>query len=546
MTELKYKIGFPSLFYPEISLADRIDIAAEKFGEKTAIISAEPKFPSDFEDRMNFVEIAETTKRLASSFVEAGIGKGEHVAVCIPNSVDYIMTVYSLWRVGATPVPVNPMYKSFELEHILNDSEATSLVVHSMLLKNFEEVLDKTKVEKVFTAGKSDYPCLKELVEEGSDDFENVKVNPKEDVAVLPYTGGTTGMPKGVMLTHFNLVANACQLAVATGLSHVDTIVGCMPMFHSAEFGLVNLMITTGNEYVIMGMFNPAMMAENIEKYRGTFSWAVPPALNVLVNFLENSDRTYDWRYLKAFASGAWPIAPALIERLKKVVAEKCNNDRLVHNQIWGMTEASPMVTTNPALRLDKSHTQGVPMSDIELKIIDLESGKELGINESGEIVIRGPNIFKGYWKREKENQECWWYDEKGRRFFRTGDIGYIDEEGFLHFQDRVKEVIKYKGYTIAPFELEALLMKHEAVMDVAVIGKPDKEAGEIPKAFIVLKPGFRGKINENEIIEWVKGRISGYKRIREVEFVDELPRTPAGKLLRRLLKEEEIRRLGE
>ena len=540
--ELRYKIGFPSLYYPKISLADRIDHAAEKFGEKTAIVSAEPKFPSEFPEEMNFVEIAEMTKKLAGGFAKHGVRKGEHVAVCIPNSIDYVMSIYALWRVAATPIPVNPMYKPFELEHILKDSEATTLVVHKMLLENFKQVLDKTKIERVFVVG-GEENSLSEVMDAGSEEFENVKVDAENDVALLPYTGGTTGFPKGVMLTHFNLTANALQLAVATGLSHMDTIVGCMPMFHSAEFGLVNLMVTVGNQYVVMGMFNPEIMAKNIELYRGTFSWAVPPALNVLVNTIENGDKNYDWGYLKVFATGAWPVAPALVERLLKVAAEKCNNPRLKHNQIWGMTEACPMVTTNPALRLDKSTTQGVPMSDIELKIISLEDGRELGVGESGEIVIRGPNIFKGYWKREKENQECWWYDSKGRKFFRTGDIGYIDDEGFLHFQDRAKEVIKYKGYTIAPFELESLLMKHPAVMDVAVIGKPDEEAGEIPKAFIVLKPEYRGKVSEEEIIEWMRERISGYKRVREVEFVDELPRTASGKLLRRLLREREVGR---
>ncbi len=540
--ELKYRIGFPSLYYPKMSLADRIDQAAEKFGNKTAIVSAEPRFPSEFPEEMNFVEVAETTRKLAGGFFKYGVRKGEHVAVCIPNSIDYVMSIYALWRVAATPVPVNPMYKPFELEHILKDSEATTLIVHKMLLENFKQVLDKTKIERVFVVGGEDNN-LSEVMDAGNEEFENVKVDAENDVALLPYTGGTTGFPKGVMLTHFNLTANALQLAVATGLSHMDTIVGCMPMFHSAEFGLVNLMVTVGNQYVVMGMFNPEVMAKNIELCKGTFSWAVPPALNVLVNTIENGDKNYDWSYLKVFATGAWPVAPALVERLLKVAAEKCNNPRLKHNQIWGMTEACPMVTTNPALRLDKSTTQGVPMSDIELKIISLEDGRELGIGESGEIVIRGPNIFKGYWKREKENQECWWYDSKGRKFFRTGDIGYIDEEGFLHFQDRVKEVIKYKGYTIAPFELESLLMRHEAVMDVAVIGKPDEEAGEIPKAFIVLKPEYRGKVSEEEIIEWMRERISGYKRVREVEFVDELPRTASGKLLRRLLREREVGR---
>ncbi len=543
--KLKYRIGFPPLYYPEISMAERIDAASRKFEGKTALISADPKFPSDFPETVTFSDVGEMTRWLASGFREEGVSKGEHVAVCIPNSIDYVMTVYSLWRIGAVPVPVNPMYKEFELEYILGDSEATTLVVHSMLLNNFSKVLPKSKVERVFTVGGEN--SLSELCERGKeivekDGFENEKIDPKEDLAILPYTGGTTGMPKGVMLTHFNLLSNAYQICIALGLSHVDTVVGCMPMFHMAEFGLVNIMLTAGYTYVVMGMFNAHMLAENIEKYEGTFSWAVPPAINLLVNYLESSEKTYDWSYMKGFASGAWPIAPVLIERLKRVVAEKCNNNRLIHNQVWGMTEASPMVTTNPVLRADKSYTQGIPLSDVELKIIDLDSGRELGINESGEIVIRGPNVFKGYWKRDKENQECWWYDSKGRKFFRTGDIGYIDE-GFLHFQDRVKEVIKYKGYTIAPFELEALLMKHEAVLDVAVIGKPDPEAGEIPKAFIVLKPEYKGKVSEDEIIAWMRERISGIKRVREVEFVDELPRTPAGKLLRRLLRERESKK---
>ncbi len=535
--KLVYRIGFPPLFYPEITLAEQLEIAASRYGEKTALIYAEPKFPASTQEKMTFKELNDITNKLASSLVEIGIEKGEKVGVVIPNSPDFVVSLYALWKIGAIPVPINPMYKEIELEYILKDSEATAIIIHSSSYPVFENIKEKTKVRKVVICGNGE---LRKLIESGSGEFKKPEILPKEDLAVLPYTGGTTGMPKGVMLTHYNLVSNALQLAVALGLSQADTHVGSMPMFHMAEFGFFNILLRCGGTYVIMGRFDPKLLAENIEKYEATVSWAVPPALNILVTFLENSDRTYDWRYLKVFVTGAWPVAQALIERLKKVAAEKCNNPHLVHNQVWGMTEASPMVTTNPALRLDKSYTQGIPLPDIELKIIDLETGKELGINQSGEIVIRGPNIFKGYWKREEENRECWWYDEKGRKFFRTGDLGYIDEEVFLHFQDRVKEVIKYKGYTVAPFELEALLMRHEAVLDVAVIGKPDEEAGEIPKAYIVLKPEYRGKVNKDEIIEWVRERISGYKRVREVEFVESLPRTPSGKLLRRVLREKE------
>jgi long-chain acyl-CoA synthetase len=298
-----------------------------------------------------------------------------------------------------------------------------------------------------------------------------------------------------------------------------------------------------------MGRFDPALVAENIEKYGATFSWAVPPAFNALVYYLEDPrTRHYDWKTLKGFATGAWPVAPVMIERFKKIVAEKCNNPRIVHNQVWGMTEASPMCTTNPSLRLDKSYTQGIPLPDLELKLINPETGEEITEpNVTGEAVIRGPNVFKGYWKRPEENHTAWWIDPKtGLKYFRTGDLGYIDSEGFFVFQDRVKEVIKYKGYTIAPFELEALLLKHEAIKDVAVVGKPDPEAGEIPKAFVVLKPEYKNKVTAEEIIEWCKERISGYKRIREVEFVDEIPRTASGKILRRVLRELERKRASK
>lgn len=536
-----YKIGYPSLIYPEISLGDLLERGAIRYN-KTAIIYADPKFPSDAPERITFKELNEITTKIATSLQHLGVKKGEKVGVCIPNSPDYVISVYSLWKIGAVVVPINPMYKEVELEYILNDSEATTLIIHSMVYPVFEKIRDNTKVERIIITGKGG---LRGLVERGKGTLKMPEINSKEDLAALPYTGGTTGLPKGVMLTHFNLVSNALQLAVAFGLSHMDTHVGSMPMFHMAEFGFFNIVLAVGATYVVMGRFDPKLMAENIEMYEATVTWLVPPALNQLVNYLESSEKTYDWKFLRVIATGAWPVAPVLIDKIKKLAAEKCNNQRLQHNQVWGMTEASPMVTTNPLLRLDKSHTQGIPLSDIELKVIDTETGKELNLNESGEIVIRGPNVFKGYWKREKENEECWWYDKNGKKFFRTGDIGYIDDEGFLHFQDRVKEVIKYKGYTIAPFELESLLIKHEAVMDAAVIGKPDPETGEIPKAFVILKPEYRGKISKEEIIEWVKNRISGYKRIREVEFVEELPRTPAGKLLRRVLREMEMKRCG-
>ncbi|MEM4711618.1 MAG: AMP-binding protein [Archaeoglobaceae archaeon] len=547
--KLSYRIGFPSLYYPKISLGEYLDNAVRKYGEKTALIYAEPRFPSDLPDTMTFNMLGELTNRLANSFLQLGISKGSRVGVMLPNSPDYVVVTYANWKLGAIQVPINWMYKEYELEFVLKDAEVSTLVIHSNFYHVFQSIREKVQVEKIIVVGGEVEGAhrLGRLIEQGEAKPLVSNIDPVEDVATICYTGGTTGPPKGVMLTHYNLVSNAIQLATAFGVSHMDTHVGSMPMFHMAEFGFFNVLLGVGGTYVIMGMFNPMLLAENIEKYQATISWAVPPAYALLISYLESKEtRNYDWRFLKCFATGAWPVAKALIDRMRKVAAEKCNNPNLLHNQVWGMTEASPMCTSNPPLRLDKTERQGIPLPDIELKIVDIETGKEIDdINKSGEIVISGPNIFKGYWKRPEEDAKAWWIDPKtGKKFFRTGDIGYIDEEGFLIFQDRIKEVIKYKGYTIAPFELEALLLKHEAVQDVAVIGKPDPDAGEIPKAFVVLKPEYKGSVSADEIIEWVRERISGYKRIREVEFVDALPRTPSGKLLRRVLREKEIEKI--
>jgi long-chain acyl-CoA synthetase len=549
MERSEFIYGFPSLFYPEISLAEAVLRTCDRVPEKTAIIYAEPRFPCDLSESMSYGEFGETFLKLANSLESLGVKKGQHIACMLPNSPDFCAAIYALWSIGAVFIPINPMYKSEELKFVLQDSEAEGIIIHSLLYSLLDKIREELpKLKKVITVGTGvgENPDLKTLVLEGKVERKKIDIEPKEDLAAILYTGGTTGMPKGVMLTHYNLLSNAIQLMVASSFSHRDTILGSMPLFHSAEFGLFNITMISGATYVLMGRFDPALVAENIEKYGATFSWAVPPAFNALVYYLEDpKTRQYNWKNLKAFATGAWPVAPAMIERFKKIVAEKCNNPRVAHNQVWGMTEASPMCTTNPHLRLDKSYTQGIPLPDVELKLIDPETGKEIKEpNITGEAVLRGPNVFKGYWKRPEEDRNAWWIDPKtGLRYFRTGDLGYIDPEGFFVFQDRLKEVIKYKGYTIAPFELEALLLKHEAVKDVAVIGKPDPEAGEIPKAFVVLKPEYKNKITAKEIIEWCRERISGYKRIREVEFVEEIPRTPSGKILRRVLRELEKRK---
>lgn len=548
--------GFPSLYYPEDMRIDEwvISRPAGRYPGREAVVYAEPRFPHLLPDSISYGELDGLVQRLAAALQSIGLARGSRVAVFMPNMPEVIVTYHAVWRAGGVVVPVNPLYKEHELEYLLSDSEAEAIVVYEPLYPIVKAVQSagRARLGKVIILGREEPPGTTnyaKLLQAGDPQrYSDPGVDPKEDPAVIIYTGGTTGPPKGAVLTHYNLVANTIQLAVAAHLSMYDVWVSAMPLFHSAEFTASNTLLSQGAKYVVMGRFDPELFARNVEAYRATITWLVPTALLVLLDHLERSERSYDWSRLKYFLTGAWPVSEAAVEKLLRLAREKCNNPRLRHNQVYGMTEIGPMGTTNPLIRPDKSVTQGIPLPDIDIKIVDLGTGEEIREpGKVGEIVISGPNVFKGYWKRPEENKRAWWTDpETGKRYFRTGDLGYFDEEGFLHYHDRVKEVIKYKGYTIAPAEIEALLVKHPAVLECAVIGKPDPIAGEIPKAYIVLKPEYRGKVTEKEIIDWVAERISPIKRVREVEFVDEIPKTASGKILRRILREREQRKLRE
>ena len=294
--------------------------------------------------------------------------------------------------------------------------------------------------------------------------------------------------------------------------------------------------VWTGVSFVIMKGFDVKEFCELIERYKVTVTGTTAAMIIYLTDFLEKSERSYNWSSWRLAIIGAAPVPEKVMAKIKPILKEKCNNESLVFQHGWGMTEASPCVALNP-FYANRPETQGIALSDVEAKVID-ENGRELGFGEMGEIVLKGPNIMKGYLNRDPSDG---FIEINGERWLRTGDLGYIDEEGYHHLIDRIKEVIKYKGHTVAPAEVEALLLKHPAVFDAAVIGKPDAIAGEIPKAFVALKDEYKGKIKEEELIEWVRERIAEYKRIRELEFVDSIPRSPAGKVLRRMLKDREV-----
>jgi acyl-CoA synthetase (AMP-forming)/AMP-acid ligase II len=398
-----------------------------------------------------------------------------------------------------------------------------------MFLENAKAAAARSKVKEIFTfdpvEGATPFASL--LKSDGA--LPDVDINPAEDIAVLPYSSGTTGKAKGVMLTHRNIVGNIVQCEGMTSadlLSSDDRIIGLLPFFHI--FGMVaiiNIGLVRGATIVSMPRFDLEQFLKLIQEYKITRVNIIPPVLVALAKHpIVNQ---YDLSSLVELASGAAPLSAELTQQ----VMDRIGCSVL---QGYGMTETSPVTHYyNHALASsDKRASVGPLIPNTEAIVVDVVSGEPLGIDERGEVCIRGPQVMKGYLNNPEAT--AFTIDKDG--WLHTGDIGYADEQGFFYIVDRLKELIKYKGYQVAPAELEALLFSHPAVADAAVIGSPDEEAGEVPKAFVVRK----AEVTADEIMAWVAERVSPQKKIRRLEFVDTIPKSLAGKILRRVLVEQE------
>jgi len=350
----------------------------------------------------------------------------------------------------------------------------------------------------------------------------------EDELVVLPYSSGTTGLPKGVMISHRNLVINNVQFVACMRMRESDRLMLFLPFYHIYGTMLMGAAVHTGATCVLMERFEPVECMQLLERHRVTLFFVVPPVLLMLSNWPELSK--YDLSSLRLTMVGAAPVAPELARRFSQLSGVPVL-------QGYGMTEASPLTHVNPVHdeRLNVVDSAGLLAHDTEHRVVDIETGlRVLGPGEVGEICIRGPQIMQGYWKAPEATaaalRDGWYY---------SGDIGYVDERGYLFVRDRKKEMIKFKGFGIAPAEIESLLLEHPAIADAAVIGKPDPEAGEIPKAFVVKKPGH--DLAAGDVVAFVKGRLANYKIPGEVEFIDAIPKTPSGKILRRVLKEREL-----
>jgi long-chain acyl-CoA synthetase len=508
---------------PEIPFGEMLWESAQRFPEKIALVFQGQK--------MSYRELDGLANSCANALAKLGVKKGDRVALYMTNRPEYIISLYGIARLGAVFTPMNPTYKEGEIEHQLNDAEASVLIVQESLYPLVRNV-------------RPQLPSMREIVivgqraEAGTHLFRDLirhsvpkhppqpTLNWAEDLVALPYSSGTTGLPKGVMLTQQNLVANNLQFMSSGRITEQDTLLIFLPFYHIYGIMLLGGGLYAGATLVIMEAFDLERSLMLAQQHGVTLYYAVPPILVAL----DNSARVtqYACPRLRYIMVGAAPLAPDVAQR----VQEKMQVPVL---QGYGLTEASPVTHLNPVdqgcVKLD---SVGVAVPNQEQKIVDLETGeRELEVGEIGELYVKGPHIMKGYWKAPEETarvlRDGW---------LATGDIARMDREGYIYIVDRKKEMIKYKGFSVAPAEVEAVLFQHAAVADCAVIGKPDAEAGEIPKALVILRPGE--EVAPEVLMEFVESRVAGYKQIREVEFVTSIPKTASGKVLRRVLIEAE------
>ncbi|MEE9285192.1 MAG: long-chain-fatty-acid--CoA ligase [Dehalococcoidia bacterium] len=499
-------------------------------GSKTAVI--------DGERRLTFAELDDQASRFAVALHALGIAKGDRVGILAPNCADYVVAFHGISRAGAVVTTLNPSYREREVEFQLNDSGAKALIVAEPLYPLAAAVLPSAPaVERVIVIGAEqggDSLSFHQLVAQHTGPAPEVAIDPDEDLAALPYSSGTTGLPKGVMLTHANLVSNIQQFMGRQEFAAIgqdDVVQVHLPLYHIYGMNvLMNGSIAAGAAQVLMPRFDMEQCLSLVAQHKITMLYTVPP---VILGFVSMPNlEALDLSSIRYFLSGAAPLSEDLTQRFE----ERTGIPLL---QGYGLTETSPLTNADFAEpELHRIGSVGPPVADTEEKVVDLDTGqRELPRGEVGELIIRGPQVMKGYWNNAQATAETlrdgWLY---------TGDMAKMDDDGFVYIVDRKKELIKYKGFQVAPAELEALLLEHPAIADAAVIGKPDVEAGEVPKAYVTTKgPGATAE----EIMAFIEERVAGFKKIREVEFIDQIPKNPSGKVLRRVLVERERQRSG-
>ena len=509
----------PDVTVPDVPLHEYVLADAMGRADQAALIDG----PSG--RTLTYGQLAGGIRRVAAGLAARGFAKGDVFAIYSPNVPEYALAFYGVSAAGGVNTTISPLYTVDELVRQLTDARARFLLTVPPFLPKALEAAGRSGVEEVFVLGEGEGATpFADLLTAG-DTPPEVEIDPGSDLVVLPYSSGTTGVNKGVMLTHRNLVANLCQGAPTLLAGEGERLIAVLPFFHI--YGLVVLMasaLSRGSTLVTMPRFDLEEFLRLLQDQRITRAYVAPPIVLALAKH-PMVDK-YDLSELKSVFSGAAPLDASM---------EEACTERLGCEVIqgWGLTETSPVVTTNyNTPRGPRPGSVGVPLPNTELRVVDPATGADVSRGETGELLVRGPQVMKGYLNAPEATAAM--LDPDG--WLHTGDLGTVDEHGYVFIVDRVKELIKYKGLQVAPAELEAVLISHPEVADAAVVRYPDEQAGEVPKAFVVA----RNPVDPEELMAFVAERVAPHKKVRRVEFVDEIPKAASGKILRRLLMDRD------
>ncbi len=492
--------------------------------------------------KYTYRELVNYADRIANALYELGIGKGDAVGIMSGNCPEVLFCFLGVLETGATLVPINPLLRESDVTHIVRESGHIKAIFASKanyrtIKKTRKQVEVKHVILIATDTAKEDTITLEDLIKDKAAKAPDVEIDPINDIAALLFTGGTTGLPKGVMQTHSNLVS-AALIAIATSnesIEEADALRGkgvnlsILPLCHAMGFTVAIIFLYAAWMLIMLDSFDPAEVMKAIEYYRVTIFVGVPVMFQMMINHPDFTER--DLSSLDSVVSGSAALAPELANKWEKIVGNKVS-------QGYGLTETSA-ISHSSAIWLPEIRPEsiGVPVYDTDSIIVNPDTLEELKQGEVGEILIKGPTVMKGYWKKPEATKK-----DIVNGWLRTGDLGRMDEDGYFYIEGRTKDMIKYKGYKIMPKEVEEKLMEHPAILEVGVVGVPDPNIGETIKAFVILKKDYRDKgITDREIIEWAKERMAGYKYPRQVEFMNSLPRTAVGKIFRRKLRDMEL-----
>ncbi|WP_328582445.1 4-coumarate--CoA ligase family protein [Streptomyces sp. NBC_00370] len=509
----------------DLPIHDAVLGRAAEFGDAVALIDGAAG------TSVSYAQLDVAHRRLAAAFAVAGVVKGDVLALHSPNTVAYPVVFYAATRAGASVTTVHPLCTAEELATQLRDSRARWIVTVSPLLDVARRAAELVGgIEEVFVCDRAEgHQSVLDMAGSAAPE-PDVALDPGEDVAVLPYSSGTTGVPKGVMLTHRSIATNLAQLEPVIPMAPGHRILAVLPFFHI--YGLTALMnapLRHGATVVVLPRFDLEQFLEAIEKHRINGLFVAPPIVLALAK--HPAVARYDLSSLDYIVSAAAPLDA----RLAAACSERLGLPPL--RQAYGMTELSPGTHVVPLSAAEPPPgTVGKLIAGTEMRIVSLDDpAQDVGPGAEGEILIRGPQVMKGYLGRPEETAAM--IDADG--WAHTGDVGRVDGDGWLFVVDRVKELIKYKGFQVAPADLEALLLTHESVADAAVIGVYDEDGNEVPKAYIVRRPGAEA-LTEGDVMAFVAERVAPYKKVRRVEFIGGVPRATTGKILRRELRDRE------